>query len=94
MKRKCLKCGNTFSHDTNVWCRNCIVESLAQNIVKEEETRKQKEEEQQDFVFGYDCDISRPRVRKKTQLQKDVKAADKAGLSYGEYMARKAKGRI
>lgn len=104
MKKKCLKCGKTFSHNYNVWCFNCISESLSEQIYKapekksfKEETKNQTERESFDYdvMFNYDCNpVNKPKARKKPKIYADIKAADKLHISYGEYMARKAKGKL
>ena len=101
MKKICQRCGKTFSHNYNVLCRSCIDETLRELVLIKAEPEDVTEEEDEDtgedleFMYSYYCEPSnRPKVRERSQLYDDVKAAAKLKLSYGEYMARKREGRI
>ena len=84
MEKICKRCGKAFkSISDDYYCKRCILEALAEPTY-----------ENDDAIFNYDCNISKPKARKKPQIYKDAKKAAEMGISYGEYMYRKERGKL
>lgn len=92
MRKTCKNCGKVFNHNFNIYCYSCIKIKLAEEDKGPGIYSAPESDINYDFddFISYDMDpVAKPRHRKKPQILKDVKAANEAGLSYGEYMARK-----
>lgn len=84
MERICVECGKTFrTKFEDIMCKKCITKIISDATKIDDK----------DELFYIDP-VTPPKMRKKPQIMIDAKAATDAGLSYGEYMARKRKGRM
>lgn len=82
MEKICTECGKTFfTKFEDICCKACV-----SRIISDRNNLQDDND-----IFCVDP-VARPKVRKKPQIMIDAKAATDAGLSYGEYMAKKRKG--